>query len=97
MKCVACGGAGLVEGALASRSDAADVCFQPADRSYFSKILGIGSKSVRAYGCVRCGHLQLAVEFKEEDLRRFLEFEGQQPSVLERINEGEGGPDGRDG
>jgi hypothetical protein len=37
------------------------------------------------------------VEFNEEDLRRFLEFEGQQPSVLERINEGEGGPDGRDG
>jgi hypothetical protein len=52
-------------------------------------MLGMGSKPVHAYGCARCGHLQLAVEFGEEDTRRLLEFEGQQPSVLERLNEGE--------
>ena len=97
MKCVACGGEGLVGGVLASGSGTDDVRFRPADSSYFSKFLGLGTKPVRAYGCVRCGHLQLAVEFGEEDLRRFLEFEGQQPSVLERLNEGEGGPAGRDG
>ena len=97
MKCVACGGEGLVRGVLSSESDMADVCFRLADRSYLSRFLGLGSKPVRAYGCVRCGHLQLAVKFDEGDLRRFLEFEGQQPSVLERINEEESGPAGRDG
>lgn len=97
MKCVACGGEGLVAGVLASSSDASDVCFRLADSSIWSKLLGRGSKTVRAYGCVRCGHLQLAVEFDEKDLRRFLEFEGQQPSVLERINEEDGGRAGRDG
>jgi|SRR5687768_11712509 len=97
MKCVACGGEGLVRGALSSESDAADVCFRLADRSYLSKFLGLGTKTVRAYGCVRCGHLQLAVGFDEKDLQRFLEFEGQQPSVLERINEEDGGPAGQRG
>ena len=97
MKCVACGGEGLVEGVLASGSGSDDVRFRPADTPRLKWFLGLGSKSVRAYGCVHCGHLQLAVEFDEDDLRRFLEFEGQQPSVLERINEEEGGPAGRDG
>jgi hypothetical protein len=97
MKCIACGGEGLVKGVLASASGTDDVCFRAADSSYLKLFLGFGSKKVRAYGCVRCGHLQLAVEFDEKDLRRFLEFEGQQPGVLERINEEEGGPAGRDG
>ena len=96
MKCVACGGEGLVGGVLSTETDVGNACFRLADRSYWSKLLGLGSKKVRAHGCVRCGHLQLAVEFDEKDLRRFLEFEGQQPGVLERINEGEGGPAGRD-
>jgi hypothetical protein len=60
-------------------------------------MFGVGSKPVRAYGCVHCGHLQLAVEFGEEDTRRFLEFEGQQPSVLERLSEGEDETADRDG
>jgi len=96
MKCVACGGEGLAEGTLASGSGTDAVRFMPADSSHWKKFLGLGSKPVRAYGCVHCGHLQLAVEFEEEDLRRFLEFEGQQPSVLERLNE-EDGPAGQDG
>jgi hypothetical protein len=97
MKCVACGGEGLVEGVLASGSGSDDVRFRLADTPRLKWLLGLGSKPVRAYGCVHCGHLQLAVEFDEEDLRRFLEFEGQQPSVLERLGEEEGGPGGRDG
>lgn len=88
MKCVACGGERLVEGTLASGSGTDAVSFMTADSSYWKKFLGFGSRPVRSYGCVRCGHLQLAVEFDEEDLRRFLEFEGQQPSVLERLGEG---------
>jgi hypothetical protein len=96
MKCVACGGESLVEGKLGAGSGTDDVRFRPADNSFLKTIFGLGSKVVRAYGCAHCGHLQLAVEFDEEDLQRFLEFEGQQPGVLERLNEGEGGPDGRD-
>lgn len=96
MRCVACGGEGLVEGALASASGTDAVRFMPADGSHWKKFLGLGSRPVRAYGCVHCGHLQLAVEFEEEDLGRFLEFEGRQPSVLERLNE-EDGPAGQDG
>jgi hypothetical protein len=61
--------------------------FSPVGISYLKKVLGLGSRPVRGYGCARCGHLQLAVDFSEEELRRFLEFEGQQPSVLERLNE----------
>jgi hypothetical protein len=98
MKCVACGGEGLVEGMMASGSGTDNVRFMPADNSRLRRIFGLGSKPVRAYGCVHCGNLQLSVEFDEEDLQRFLEFEGQQPTVLERINEDdEGGPAGQDG
>jgi hypothetical protein len=96
MKCVACGGESLAEGVLASGSGTDDVRFRLADSSYLTKFLGLGSKPVRAYGCVRCGHLQLAVEFDEGDLQQYLEFKGQQPSILERLNEEEGGAAGQD-
>jgi len=95
MKCVACDGEGLVEGTLASSSGTDAVRFMPTDGSSWRKFLGLGSRPIRAYGCVHCGHLQLAVDFEEDDLRRFLEFDGQQPSVLERINEEDDGPAGR--
>jgi hypothetical protein len=45
-----------------------------------------GIREVRAYGCVNCGHLQFAVDFSEEDLQRYRQFEGEQPNLLERIN-----------
>jgi hypothetical protein len=45
----------------------------------------IGKREVRAYGCIHCQHLQPAVNFTEEDLQRYQQFEGEQPSVLERI------------
>ena len=52
----------------------------------FKRIFGIGSKAVQAYGCVHCRNLQFTVDFSESDLARYLEFEGEQPGVLERIN-----------
>jgi hypothetical protein len=97
MKCVACGGESLVEGSLGSGYGTDDLRFRPADNSYLKTMFGVGSNRVRAYACARCGHLQLAVEFKEEDLQRFLEFEGRQPSVLERLNEEHDEPPGRGG
>jgi hypothetical protein len=49
-------------------------------------MFGVGTREVRAYGCIRCQHLQLAVSFSDEDLQRYQQFEGEQPGVLERIN-----------
>lgn len=76
-----------MEGKVGAGHGTDDLSFRPGGGSYFKAMLGLGSRPVRAYGCARCGHLQLAVEFDDEDLKRFLEFEGQQPSVLERLNE----------
>ena len=97
MKCVACGGEGLVEGRVAYGRGADELRFTPGDSSFLKTMFGIGSRPVRGYGCVRCGHLQLAVEFEEEESRRFLEFEGQQPSVLERLGEEDDRPAGQVG
>jgi len=56
-------------------------------RSYpIGKVFGVGKREVRAYGCIPCQHLQLAVSFSEEDLQRYQQFEGEQPGMLERIN-----------
>jgi hypothetical protein len=46
----------------------------------------VGARTIRGYGCIRCQHLQLAVDFSEKDLERYQQFEGEQPGVLERIN-----------
>jgi hypothetical protein len=49
-------------------------------------MFGVGTRDIRAYGCLHCQHLQLAVDFREEDLQRYQQFEGEQPGVLERLN-----------
>jgi len=49
-------------------------------------MFGADAREIRSYGCVHCGHLQLAVDFTEKDLQRYQQFEGEQPGVLERIN-----------
>jgi hypothetical protein len=82
MKCVACGSTALVEGTLIDNSSG----FQPKEHSIWKSMLGVGSRAVRAYGCIRCQHLQLAISFSEGDLQRYQQFEGEQPGVLERIN-----------
>ena len=82
MKCVACGSTALVEGTLIDNSSG----FKPKDASNLKSMFGVGTREVRAYGCIHCQHLQLAVSFSEQDLQRYQQFEGQQPGVLERIN-----------
>lgn len=83
MKCVSCGSSALVEGKL---MDCGTNIFKPKESSTWKYMFGIGTREVRAYGCVSCRHLQLAVDFSEEDLRRYQQFEGEQPGVLERLN-----------
>ena len=65
------------------------LAFQPADVSTVRKMLGMGTRKIRSFGCMHCRNLQFAVDFNEEDLQKYQEFEGQQPGVLERINSGE--------
>ena len=86
MKCVACDSAGLVEGTLMETSSGGSTVFKLGTVSVWKSMFGVGTRSIRAYACIRCHHLQLAVNFSEEDLRRYQHFEGEQPSVLERIN-----------
>ena len=85
MKCIACGSASLIEGTIRD-GHAATLGFYPSDVSTFKVAFGVGSREVRAYGCIHCQNLQLAVDFKESDLERYQQFEGEQPDVLARIN-----------
>lgn len=83
MHCTGCGGSSLVEGNLIT--EGMDMSFSPSGDSKLKRALGIGNRPVRAYGCPRCGHLQLAVEFSEDDLRKYQSFEGeQQRSAVEQ-------------
>ena len=85
MKCTACGSGVVIEGTLLDTNGGA-IVFKPAEVSSLKSMFGVGSRSVRAYGCIHCQHLQLAVDFSEKDLQRYQQFEGEQPGVLERIN-----------
>ena len=86
MKCVACGSTALVEGTLMDNSGGGTSIFKSKELSIWKSMLGVGTREVRAYGCIHCQHLQLAVSFSEEDFQRYQQFEGEQPGVLERIN-----------
>ncbi len=85
MKCVACGSTALVEGTLMENSGGGTSIFKPKELSIWKSMFGVGTREVRAHGCLHRQHLQLAVSFSEEDLQRYQEFEGQQPSILERL------------
>jgi hypothetical protein len=61
------------------------VGFSASHMPAFKRALGIGMRKVEAYACAHCRHLQLAVDFREEDLARYQSFEGRQPGVVERL------------
>ena len=86
MKCLACGSEALVAGIVMNGSDGSNPVFKIDEVSLWKSLFGIGTRSIRAYGCVHCQHLQLAVDFTEKDLQRYQQFEGEQLGVLERIN-----------
>ena len=87
MKCSACGSTALVEGSLMDAGSGGGLVFQAADVSALKKIFGMGSRKIVSYGCIHCRNLQLTVQFNEGDIQKYQEFEGQQPGVLERIND----------
>ncbi len=86
MKCVACVSTSLIEGELVNMAGGRMSHFRLKDVPGWKLMFYKGIREVRAYGCVNCHHLQFAVDFSQEDLQRYRQFEGEQPSVLERIN-----------
>jgi hypothetical protein len=86
MNCSACGSEALVGGTIMNSSDGGKVAFRIDDVPTWKSMFGVGTRSIRAFGCVHCQHLQLAVDFSEKDLLKYQQFEGEQPGVLERIN-----------
>jgi hypothetical protein len=86
MKCVACGSVALVKGTVLDTSGGSTPAFKPEAVSIWKSMFGVGTRSIRAYGCIHCQHLQLAVDFTDDDLQRYQQFDGEQPGVLERIN-----------
>ena len=88
MNCNACGSSNVIEGTLLDNNSGGNVSlFVTKDKPLYKKIFGIGGNKVLSYACVHCGNLQLMVEFSEKDKERYIEFEGRQPGLLERIND----------
>ena len=85
MKCLACGSKSLVSGIIID-SNGGKPYFKFDEVSIWKSLFGVGTRNIRAYGCVNCQHLQFAVDFTETDLERYQQFEGEQPGILERIN-----------
>ena len=86
MKCIACGSEALVPGTVMETGSGGPVAFKLDEVGVFKSMFGIGIRPIRAYGCVHCQHLQLAVDFTDKERRQYQQFEGEQPNVLERIN-----------
>lgn len=86
MKCMACDSEAMVRGTVLDGSGTGTTKFQLDDTPIWKSLFGAGSREFIAYGCVHCGHLQLAVDFTEKDLQRYQQFEGEQPDLLKRIN-----------
>lgn len=42
--------------------------FKPKESFAWKSMFGVGTREVRAFGCIHCQHLQLAINFSEEDL-----------------------------
>ena len=85
MECVRCQATAVVEGSLMEGASGEDILFCSDDTSYIKRMFSIGSRKIKAYACVHCSHLELMVEFTEADRKRYQEFDGPQPDVLDRI------------
>jgi predicted nucleic-acid-binding Zn-ribbon protein len=86
MECVRCGATAVVEGSVMDTGGGGGVAFLFKDISMLKSIFGVGSRKISAHACVHCSHLELTVEFTEKDRKRYQEFDGPQPGVIERVN-----------
>ena len=85
MKCVACGSANLIEGTV-PLNPKDELKFNPGGRSMKDRFFMDG-RNVRAFACLHCHHLQLAVDFQPDDLERYQEFEETPASIVEAQKE----------
>jgi hypothetical protein len=56
MKCLACGNVSVVGGNLIETSGGGSVAFKLDDVPAWKSLFGVGTRPVRAYGCVHCRH-----------------------------------------
>ncbi len=85
MNCIACGSTNLIEGKILDESGGTKLSFKPLEVPMWKAVFGIGLREISAQACVHCGYLHLSVNFSDEDKHRYLQFEGQQPDLLNRI------------
>jgi hypothetical protein len=77
----------MIEGSMMEMTGGGGVAFISAGKSFLKQIFGAGSRKISAYACLHCSHLELIVEFTEKDRKRYQEFDGPQPGILERLDE----------
>lgn len=87
MECVRCGATAMLEGSFMEGSSGGDVYFCSKDTSYMKRIFAVGNRKIKAFACLHCSHLELMVEFTDKDRKRYQEFEGPQPGLLDRISD----------
>lgn len=87
MECVRCGATAMVEGSLIDTGGGGGVEFLLKDISMLKSIFGRGSRKINVHACLHCSHLELMVDFTDKDRKRYQEFEGPQPGILDRIGE----------
>jgi hypothetical protein len=86
MKCNVCGSTNLIKGSVGgSDGSAGSDIFVPDDKPFFKRMFSLDSRKIHCYACVHCNNLQFTVDFNEGDKKKYLKFEGQQPSLMERL------------
>ena len=85
MECVRCGATAMIGGSVVDGSGGGSILFYPDDTSLLKRIFSAGSRKVKAYACLHCSHLEIMVEFTDKDRKRFQEFDGPQPGILDRL------------
>jgi hypothetical protein len=75
----------MVDGSLMEGSSGGDVLFCANDISFMKRMFSVGNRKIKAYACLHCSHLELMVEFTDQDRAKYQEFDGPQPGVLDRI------------
>lgn len=86
MECVRCGAMAMIDGSLMEGSGGGDVYFRSNAVSFMKRMFSVDNRKIKAYACLHCSHLELMVEFTDKDRKKYQEFDGPQPGVLDRIS-----------
>jgi hypothetical protein len=85
MQCVRCGATAVIDGSLLDPSSGGSIYFRANEVSFMKRMFSLSNRKIKAYACLHCSHLELMVEFTDKDRKRFQDFDGPQPGVLDRI------------